>query len=67
MLKVAVPFPAFAVPMVTPPSLKVTVPVAALLVTVAVRVTRWPRVDGVGEEVTSQMAMALATVSVPLA
>jgi hypothetical protein len=44
------PEPASATPeqpaMATPPSLKFTVPVGALAVTVAVNVTLWPCVDG---------------------
>jgi len=40
------------VPSVVAPSLKVTVPVAPLPVTVAVKVTDWPKLLGLAEELT---------------
>ena len=50
------------VPNVVEPSLKVIVPVAALGVTVAVKVTDWPTVDGLSEDVTEEAVVALPIV-----
>ena len=52
MLKVATPELRVPVPSVVLPSLKVIVPVAALGVTVAVKVIDWPLTDGFTDEVT---------------
>ena len=51
MLYVALPLLSVPVPSVVLPSLKVTVPVAAVGVTVAVNVTAVPAVEGLAEEV----------------
>ena len=51
-------------PRVVLPSLKVTVPVAADGVTVAVKVTEEPYVDGFAEEVRVTVEVALLTVCV---
>ena len=49
-MKVAVPPASVAVPSVAGPSLKVTVPVGVLPVTVAVKVTEVPKDEGFEEE-----------------
>ena len=55
-----------AAPMLVPLSLNCTVPVAvpALEVTVAVKVTLWPKFDGLTEESTPVAVLALAIVNV---
>ena len=60
----ALPLLTWAKPSVTLPSLKVTVPVipAVLLLTVAVNVTLWPYTDGLMDEVTTVLVLALITV-----
>jgi hypothetical protein len=71
VLNVALVTPAFVdsvpVPKVVVPSLKVTVPVGfplpgATALTVAVKVTDWPKTDGLAEEVTVVVVSALPTV-----
>jgi hypothetical protein len=60
----ALPFSA-ALPMLTPPSFKVTVPVGVpemALMTVAVNVTDWPKVEGLSDEVTVVVVCAGLTV-----
>lgn len=61
MVNVACPL-AFRVPVprVVDPSMKVAVPVGVPtpVVTVAVKVTDWPKVDGLGEEVRDVMEVA---------
>ena len=52
-----------------PPSLKMTVPVGVpvlgeVAVTVAVKVTDWPKTDGLADEVTTVVVLALLTVCV---
>ena len=52
-------------PMFVPPSEKVTVPVGLpgpLPVTVAVKVTFWPEADGLTEDTTAVLVLALLTV-----
>ena len=63
--KVATPPEREPVPRVVVPSLKVTVPVAVLGVTVAVKVTESPKFDGFWEEATVVEVVALFTVKVP--
>ncbi len=58
------PCPSVAVPSVVKPSLKVIVPDALLGITVAVRVTPEPEVDGLRLEVRAVAVAALLTVSV---
>ena len=69
--KVACPDPFSApVPNVPAPSLKVTVPVgvpAKVLVTVAVKVTDWPRVDGFKDETTAVLVVAPTTLDKSIA
>jgi hypothetical protein len=53
------------------PSMKVTVPVGvpepgALAVTVAVKVTDWPKTEGLGEALTAVLLPSLLTVSLVL-
>lgn len=64
MLNVALPLLSVPVPNVVEPFLKVTVPVGVppLEVTVAVKVTDWPEVDGLREEVSEVELLALLTV-----
>src|ERR1700680_876630 len=52
VLKVALPAERAPVPMIVVPSLNVTVPVGVpeVALTVAVKVTGWPKVDGFNEE-----------------
>ena len=59
---VATPPETGPVPMEVAPSKKVTVPVAADGVTVAVNVTDWPEVDGFKLEVKAVVLQALLTV-----
>ena len=71
VLKVAWPELRVAVPNVAAPSLKVTVPVGvpvpgAVAVTVAVKVTDWPKTEGLTEEATAVVVLALLTVCVKL-
>jgi hypothetical protein len=59
------------VPSVVEPSLNVTVPVgvptpAPVTLSVAVNVTDWPNTDGVPEELTAVLVLALFTVCPPL-
>jgi hypothetical protein len=61
VLKVAWPAVRVPVPRVVAPSLKVTVPVAAAGATVAVKVTDWPKTDGLTEEVTVVVVEATPT------
>jgi hypothetical protein len=63
---VALPLLSVPVPSVVEPFLKVTVPVGVppLEVTVAVKVTDWPEVDGFREEVTEVEEVACLTVCV---
>lgn len=51
VLSVALPLLKLAVPRTVVPSLKVTVPVAAVGVTVAVKAVDWPTPDGFTDEV----------------
>ena len=53
-------------PSVVAPSMKVTVPVAADGVTVAVKVTDWPEVEGLIEEATAVVVFALLMFNVPV-
>jgi hypothetical protein len=62
VLYVAVPLLRVPVPSVVLPSLKVTVPVAVDGVTVAVKVSDAPYVDGFADEVTAVVVFALLTV-----
>ena len=59
MVNVAVPADSVPVPSVVEPSLNVTVPVAVLGDTVAVRVTDWPKVEGFAEEEMVVVVVAL--------
>ena len=61
---VALPLLSVPVPRVVVPLRKVTVPVAAEGVTVAVKVTEEPYVDGFAEEVRVTVEVALLTVCV---
>ena len=67
LVKVALPPDRLAVPRVDAPSRKVTVPVGvpaagATAVTVAVKVTAWPKSDGFTELVTVVVLLPLLTV-----
>jgi hypothetical protein len=66
VVKLAVPPASVALPMETPPSLNVTVPVGVLEltvgVTVAVKVTAWPNTDGFTELVTVVVVASRLTV-----
>lgn len=66
VLNVALPLLSVTVPSVEEPFLKVTVPagVPPLEVTAAVKVTDWPDVDGLREEVSEVVVLALLTVCV---
>src|SRR5437867_2951274 len=69
---VAVPLVSVAVPSVLLPSRKVRVPVGvpapgATAATVAVKVTDWPRPDGLSEEVTAVVLLAWLIVCVKVA
>ena len=66
MLKVAVPPLIVAVPRVVPPFLKVTVPVAAVELTIAVNVIDVFELDGLADGVSVIVVLALFTVSVIL-
>jgi hypothetical protein len=70
MVKVAMPPLRVPVPRVVLPSEKVTVPVGVppALVTTAVKVTDWPNTEGLAEEVTVVVVLALFTcwVTLPL-
>jgi hypothetical protein len=65
VLYVAFPLLSDPVPRVDAPSLKVTFPVTVDGVTVAVKLTVCPKVDGLSEETTVVVVLALFTVSVP--
>ncbi len=65
MAKVAVPPDKVLAPRAMVPSLNVTVPVAPAPVTVAVKVTELPYVDGLRVDVTPVVVDAEVTVSVP--
>jgi hypothetical protein len=67
VLKVAVPLLTVPVPSVALPSMNVTVPVAPEGVTVAVKATAAPYVDGFRDETTATVAFALFTVCVRIA
>ena len=72
MLKVAWPELRVFVPIGVAPSLNVTVPVGvpvpgAVAITVAVKVTDWPKTEGLTEEITTAVVLALLTVCVKLA
>src|SRR5712692_1068280 len=67
VVKVAEPPASVPVPMLTPKSLKVTVPLGvpapgATAVTVAVKVTDWPNTDGFTDDATAVEELALLTV-----
>ena len=64
VLNVATPLPSnLAAPSVIVPSLKVTIPVGVALdeVTIAVKVTDWPKVDGLIDDVNVVLELALLT------
>ena len=61
VLKVAVPPESVPVPSVVVPSLKITVPVAVLGDTVAVKVTFWPDTVGLAEDVIEVVVGAAAS------
>ena len=63
-MKSAFPPLRLAVPNVVPPSVNVTAPVAAEGVTVAVKVTEVPYVEGLADEVNVTVELALFTVCV---
>jgi hypothetical protein len=62
VLKVALPLLMVPVPSVVPPSMNVTVPVAVVGVTVAVKVTEEPYVDGFADEASVTAVFILFTV-----
>ena len=64
VLSVAVPLLSVLVPIEVPLSLNVTDPVAAVGVTVAVKVTQSPCVDGFKPEITEVVVLVLFTVCV---
>lgn len=64
VLKVAVPLLSVRVPIATPLSLNVTVPVAVLGVTVAVKVTEFPAINGFELELSVVVVLATFTVCV---
>jgi hypothetical protein len=65
VLNIATPPDNVPVPRDVVPSLKVTVPVAVDGVTVAVKVTRSPEVDGLSDDVTPVDVDALLTINEP--
>jgi hypothetical protein len=68
VLKVAEPELKVPVPKVVVPSLKVTVPVGVLLpdvgVTVAVKVTLWPKTEGFAEDTTAVVVVIMTEFTV---
>jgi hypothetical protein len=62
VVRAAVPPDRLPVPRVAPPSINVTVPVAVDGVTVAVKITELPYVDGSADDVTPIVVDALFTV-----
>ena len=65
VFNIATPPDNVPVPKTVVSSLKVTVPVAVVGVTVAVKVTRSPKVDGLSDDVTPVDVDALLTINVP--
>src|SRR5712691_856865 len=61
VVKVVWPPVSVPVPRVDAPSLNVTIPVAALGDTAAVKVTDWPKTDGFGEDASVVVLVALTT------
>ena len=66
VLKLATPPERVAVPMLVPFTIKVTVPVgvpAVVDLTVAVRITAWPEVDGLTDEVSTVVVVSTFVIS----
>ena len=66
MEKVACPLATVPDPIWTPPSKKVTVPVAASGSTLAAKITNWPELDGFGVEPKARLELALFVVCVKI-